>query len=119
MSLIDDLRTLGDKIDPALMPTLNEVPKIIAALVATAEHGEDLFEKTADEDIAKVTDRLQGNTEDDAPEPVPAVQPAAPASNVDPAATAQPSEPTSSETADLRALVADLQAQLDARSRDR
>src|ERR1700733_14409801 len=57
MSFLDDLRKIGTAIDGTVGVQANEVRQIVAALVAHAEHGDDLV-KAAEDGPQAVSDLL-------------------------------------------------------------
>ena len=64
MSLLDDLRAAAGAVDPQFQPTSNELPGVLAALVAYNEYGDKFLKAAQDEDNAtgKVTELLSGDT---------------------------------------------------------
>lgn len=93
VSLLDQLRTAAGTVDSQFLPTSNEIPGILAALVYYTEHG-DAFTEAADEGTDAVTDLL-------APAP--------------PESTEPPAETPAVSDSDLERENADLRAQLAAR----
>jgi hypothetical protein len=64
MSLLDDLRAAAGAVDPQFQPTSNELPGVLAALVAYNEYGDKFLKAAEDDENArgKVTDMLAGAT---------------------------------------------------------
>ena len=62
MSLLDDLRAAAGAVDPQFQPTSNELPGVLAALVAYNEYGDKFLKAAQDDENArgKVTDMLAG-----------------------------------------------------------
>jgi hypothetical protein len=62
MSLLDDLRAAAGAVDPQFQPTSNELPGVLAALVAYNEYGDKFLKAAQDDENArgKVTDLLAG-----------------------------------------------------------
>lgn len=93
VSLLDDLRAAANAIDPQFQVTSQEAGKVVTAVAAYLEHGQD-FLNAAEAGVADVTALLAPPP----PAPAPAVQAAeAPAASL-------------SDT-ELDALISDLQAQ--------
>jgi hypothetical protein len=64
MGLLNDLRDIADKIDSSLLPTSQELPGLVGALVYRVEHGaefvSDLAEKEAQDVSEWIADRESG-----------------------------------------------------------
>lgn len=103
MSLLDDLKAGAKSIDSALQPTSNEIPSLLASVVAFLEHG-DKYLQAVEAGAEEVHGLLAPPPAE--PEPAaPAAAPAAPAS----------SEPASLSDDELEATIRDAQAALDSR----
>lgn len=115
MSLLAKLKQAALAVDPQFQVNSNEVSGVVSALAHYEQYGEE-FLKAAESGVEEVTKLLQPPVEDQpteekAPEPAPAAEP--------PAAGAPPAEPVTGADPsddDLRAVIADLQAQLDSRA---
>lgn len=105
MSLLDDLKAGAKSIDSALQPTSNEIPSLLASVVAFLEHG-DKYLQAVEAGAEEVHGLLAPPpAEPEAPQAAPAAAPAAPAS----------SEPASLSDDELEATIRDAQAALDSR----
>lgn len=105
MSLLDQLRTAGQALDPQFQPSQNEIASVLGALVYYTEHGDD-FLKAADDN------GVEGTTELIAPKPSPEDgTPAAAGPSTQPAAGPVDQAEAASDD-ELRKQIADLEAQL-------
>ena len=69
MSLLSDLAGVGDNLPPSHVPTLQNVAKILGALIVYAEHGSDKF-SVATSDAEKLNNLLATGDPDQSPAPV-------------------------------------------------
>jgi hypothetical protein len=58
MGLLTDLRELAGKIDASLLPTANEAPAVLGALVYRVEHGADALAELVGKDAQEVSDYI-------------------------------------------------------------
>lgn len=63
VSLLDDLRQAAASIDPQFQPTSNELPGVVAALIAHTEHG-DSFLEAAGQGPEQTSQLLAGGADD-------------------------------------------------------
>lgn len=103
MSLIDDLRKLGAAFPPSHVPSAQELPGVVGALVTLIEHGPDLLTHL-ESDYETVAKFVSGVADDVVPD-----APAVPAPSTTPGASAD--HPASTPAADNEQVSA-LQAQV-------
>lgn len=116
MSLIDDLRAAAELLPPSHVPTVNELPQILGALLAHVEHGHESFVKAVENGFDGFVHLLAPTEADGAPQDaaVPAAdQPAPSAAGAGPAVAPDPAagdlQSLEQENAALRDQIAALQ----------
>jgi hypothetical protein len=107
MSLLDDLKAGAAAIDQALQPSSNEIPSLLASVVAFLEHGDKYLQA-----VEAGADEVHNLLAPPPPELEPAAAPAAPAASSGPVDS---SEPATLSDDELEAQIRDAQAALDAR----
>jgi hypothetical protein len=69
VSLLDDLTAASASVDTQYQPSSNQVPGLLAALVAYTEHGDDFLEAAGEDDGGDSLNKLLSGAEpDDEPE---------------------------------------------------
>jgi hypothetical protein len=72
VSLLDDLTAASASVDTQYQPSSNQVPGLLAALVAYTEHGDAFLEAAGEDDGGDSLNKLLSGAEpDDEPEPDP------------------------------------------------
>jgi hypothetical protein len=77
LSLLSELKEIGERVDPSVLPQQSDVLSVLGALVYRVEHGADALDALADKDAQEVLDAFSGHVE---PEPESAAAPVTAAS---------------------------------------